>query len=217
MQGGAAGGSLNRYSARVQWQSGTARLLPRLIGGRTSGPLFLAQALDRERQIDPVAPGDSGASTRKRSNPRPARPNAVGSFGPEHALAHAPASLPKDLPLQHLPKRSTRSSTAPVPIRLTLTKRMTNLGLAKPRHCVTRRPGLRGFSTAAAFYLAGRAAGQCPVPRCSDPGDRPPEWPVCGLLRGQIGPKHAGQIGRSSPCARRHARGPARPPMGAPG
>jgi integrase len=26
----------------VQWQSGTARLLPRLIAGRTSGPLFLA-------------------------------------------------------------------------------------------------------------------------------------------------------------------------------
>jgi integrase len=27
----------------VQWQSGTARLLPRLIGGRTCGPLFLAR------------------------------------------------------------------------------------------------------------------------------------------------------------------------------
>lgn len=26
----------------VQWQSGTARLLPRLIGGRTAGPVFLA-------------------------------------------------------------------------------------------------------------------------------------------------------------------------------
>jgi site-specific recombinase XerD len=26
----------------IHWQSGTARLLPRLIGGRTSGPLFLA-------------------------------------------------------------------------------------------------------------------------------------------------------------------------------
>ncbi|MFE3261065.1 hypothetical protein ACFXPS_38875 [Nocardia sp. NPDC059091] len=42
----------------IAWQTGTARLLPRLLAGRTSGPLFLT-----DRKARPSVARNEGAST----------------------------------------------------------------------------------------------------------------------------------------------------------
>ncbi|MEE1806166.1 tyrosine-type recombinase/integrase [Streptomyces sp. BE133] len=93
----------------IHWQSGTAQLLPRLIAGRTHGPLFLTdrKAPDRTPALDicPVtgrarlsyrrAEEISEKSTRLLANPL-ARPEAVGELEgwTLHRLRHS--ALPHD-------------------------------------------------------------------------------------------------------------------------
>ena len=116
----------------VHWATGTARLLPRLLRGRTSGPVFLA---DRRAPTSgsraPAAadicprPGGAGCPTARRipvqdrhRRPRPARHRldpppapALRPPAPGRRRAHrarAPGQIPAPAPGQPRPVRPTR-------------------------------------------------------------------------------------------------------------
>jgi len=77
----------------VQWQSGTARLLPRLIAGRTSGPLFLAH-----RRPAPVRTPASADTCPHTGRARLSYTRAEYLFKKGHRRGHPPpaTALPAD-------------------------------------------------------------------------------------------------------------------------
>ncbi len=76
----------------VHWQSGTARLLPRLIAGRPSGPLFLAHSTARPRPHASICRHLSA----DRACPAALRAGRV-PFQAGHRRLHAPPAAPLSL------------------------------------------------------------------------------------------------------------------------
>jgi integrase/recombinase XerC/integrase/recombinase XerD len=93
----------------IVWQSGTARLLPRLIRGRTAGPLFLA---DRRARVQ-LAAADLDSAT-GRARPATARPPACSQPGGPwtlHQLHHS--ALTHAARTGHPPPLSWRTAATP--------------------------------------------------------------------------------------------------------
>ena len=76
----------------IVWQTGTARLLPRLLKGRKSGPLFLTDRRSRVElppgDIDPAS-GKARLSYRRAAEIFKRRPQASRRPGTLHQLRHS--------------------------------------------------------------------------------------------------------------------------------
>ena len=210
---------LNRYSAWVQWQSGTARLLPRLIGGRTSGPLFLAQALDERGAADGPRSHRGTVELRRVKGRTPAcPPDAVGSLGPEHRSRPCPGVAPERSAAPASAEAFNQVKHGSGANQVNFDQTHDQLGVSKtPALRNTEGRGYAAFPRRPLSIWPGGPPASVLSRRLFGSGGSAAR--VAGLrpVTGPDRPEARGADGRSSPCARRHARGPARPPMGAPG
>ncbi|MFI9597718.1 tyrosine-type recombinase/integrase [Nonomuraea sp. NPDC052265] len=132
----------------VHWATPTARLLPRLLAGRTSGPVFLADR--RAPTSGPKVPADgdmdpTNGTRRYNISPRQGaarpscKPRAATSTWPASATTCDSAERP---PPASPPKPTPSSVAAPADLHSTSWRACESAGLPHQQHVINVRVGL---------------------------------------------------------------------------